>query len=386
MTWAQIECALEQKVANLETSSKAHDARLKLIEYKSIDLEARSRRNNLIFRGHKENVESDNCMEIIRQHLVQQLGLSPDICIQRAHRLGNINRRPRRRGVKPNIQPRPIIVQFRDYQDVELILENAKKLRDTPFGINRDYPKEIVAARSKLWPSYKKAKENPRAVVYIGYPAKLIVNGSVREDQFPDWKNILRGSRIQDNDEDPASSEAGLPASSQNRNVNEHAQTIDMTQTIDMSQTIDMTQNSSTVPKERIDDPEVEKFDDAASMTSVRSRSRSRSASDSKSRSRSASPHSAEYESDGVNNQDNNTEVTNDPSNGPDSLFERINQNKQKESEGVNDLVNLSQYDKDMKRLESLSNQTANEAGQRTGANTMRTSDTGQKPGESKSS
>ena len=106
-----------------------------------------------------------------------------------------------------------------------------------------------------------------------------------------------------------------------------------------------MTQNSSTVPKERIDDPEVEKFDDAASMTSVRSRSRSRSASDSKSRSRSASPHSAEYESDGVNNQDNNTEVTNDPSNGPDSLFERIKQNKQKESEGVNwDRLTLLTY------------------------------------------
>ena len=38
----------------------AQNERLKLDEYKSIDTEARSRRNNLIFRGHPENVENDD--------------------------------------------------------------------------------------------------------------------------------------------------------------------------------------------------------------------------------------------------------------------------------------------------------------------------------------
>ena len=73
---------------------------------------------------------------------------------------------------------RPIIVNFRDYQDVEMILENANKLKGTSFRINRDFTKEIIDARSKLWPLYKKAKENnPNSKVFIGYPAKLIVNG-----------------------------------------------------------------------------------------------------------------------------------------------------------------------------------------------------------------
>ena len=87
---------------------------------------------------------------------------------------------------RTSVQTRPIIVNFRDYEDVEIILENAKKLKGTNFGINRDYPKEIVSARSKLWPEYKKAREeNSKGDVYIGYPAKLIVNKKSRERRIP---------------------------------------------------------------------------------------------------------------------------------------------------------------------------------------------------------
>ena len=90
---------------------EAHDSRIKLLEYKSIDLEARSRRNNLIFRGHPENVENDDCVSIIRNLLDMNLNLDPNVCIQRAHRLGAINRRNRARGGRPDrAQPRPIIV------------------------------------------------------------------------------------------------------------------------------------------------------------------------------------------------------------------------------------------------------------------------------------
>lgn len=93
-------------------------------------------------------------------------------------------------------QPRPIIVRFRDYQVVELILQNAYKLTDTQYGINRDYPKEIIEALSELWPMYKKAKgENPKGEVYIGYPAKLIIRGKVVADKFPDWRSVLVTSR-----------------------------------------------------------------------------------------------------------------------------------------------------------------------------------------------
>ena len=44
--------------------------------------------------------------------------------------------------------------------------------------------------------NYKQAKaNNPRADVSIGYPAKLVINGRVVADKFPNWREVLRGSR-----------------------------------------------------------------------------------------------------------------------------------------------------------------------------------------------
>ena len=44
------------------------------------------------------------------------------------------------RGGGARSQPRPIIVKFRDNEDVELIIEHANRLKDTSVGVNRVYP------------------------------------------------------------------------------------------------------------------------------------------------------------------------------------------------------------------------------------------------------
>ena len=97
-----------------------------LLSYKSIDAEARQRRNNLIFLGIPESVGED-CIGIIKEFLSDKFSLDPDsICIQRAHRLGRAGRT-----FKRTIQHRPLIIGLRDYQDCELILSNASKLRNS---------------------------------------------------------------------------------------------------------------------------------------------------------------------------------------------------------------------------------------------------------------
>jgi hypothetical protein len=109
------------------------------------------------------------------------------ICVVRAHRLGKVN---------PG-KTRPIIVCFNDYRTVEHILSRAYKLKGKyNFGINRDYPKEIVEARSHIWPKYKEERSKyPPKTVYIGYPAKVIVKNRVVQDKFPLWKNVMQMSR-----------------------------------------------------------------------------------------------------------------------------------------------------------------------------------------------
>ena len=77
------------------------------------------------------------------------------------------------------------------------IIKQGHLLKDTLFSISRDYPIEITRARTTLWPEYKQIKgQNPYAKVAVVYPAKIIVNGHVVKDLFPEWDTLLRGSRI----------------------------------------------------------------------------------------------------------------------------------------------------------------------------------------------
>ena len=93
---------------------------------------------------------------------------------------------------------RPIIAAFRDFPDVELILANAKKLKGTTYGINRDYPKEIADARRDLYRQLKEIKRADSEVeVSLQYPAKLIVNGKLHTDKFPKWREIMKKSRFE---------------------------------------------------------------------------------------------------------------------------------------------------------------------------------------------
>jgi len=113
---------------------------MKSLAYKSIDIEARSRRNNLIFRGFSEN-RGENCFQLIRDFLSNHLDMDPrDLYLARAHRLG-------RPDTTKQFQRRPIIVLFRDYDDIETIMGRVKMLKGTSFSIDFDFPKEIADAR-----------------------------------------------------------------------------------------------------------------------------------------------------------------------------------------------------------------------------------------------
>ena len=185
---------LNGRVARVETIVSSYNDRLKLLEYKSIDIEARSRRNNLLFGGLPE-VRDEDCRKTICDFLQSKLDMDELPGIERAHRLGKFNRLK---------GPRPIVVAFSFYRDTDDVISLARALKGTTFSINRDYPLEITNARKMLWPHFKEARSIPYNRVTIGYPAKLIVNGVVTQDLFPDWDNILRGSRISaisDNDE-----------------------------------------------------------------------------------------------------------------------------------------------------------------------------------------
>lgn len=158
-----------RRVGKVENVITTHEHRIKLLEYRSIDSEARNRRRNLLFKGIREYGGIENCFELVRDFIVDRLNITQDMYLERAHRLGSLKANQSR--------PRPIIVAFRDFYDTELILQAAPELKGSQYSVCRDYPNEISEARNKLWPHYRKARENPSAKVSIRYPARLVVDG-----------------------------------------------------------------------------------------------------------------------------------------------------------------------------------------------------------------
>ena len=177
---------LNSKDSRIETVLKSQHNRLKLLEYRSLDTEARSRRRNLLIKGIPED-RRENCFDLARHFISDELKIDRDMYLERAHRLGRFNLN----------KTRPIIVAFMDFCDVEEIVSASAQLRGKPYGVSRDYPNEIVEARQSLWSRFKSIRDNnPNKRVSFGYPAKISIDGSCVVDLFPEWYDVLQGSRI----------------------------------------------------------------------------------------------------------------------------------------------------------------------------------------------
>jgi len=183
---------MASQINDTKAELNSHSTYLKKLAYHSIDQEARSRRNNLIFYGLAD-IQGENAVETIRQFLYDQFDLDLDTMgFQRIHRLGSIVK-ARRLTQHPK---RPIIVAFIDYRDTEYIMSHAYRLAGTYYGVDRDHPREIAEARKSLWNFKKQQGYSVRDKVAIQYPAKLVVNGREVRNEFPDWHTVLNESRL----------------------------------------------------------------------------------------------------------------------------------------------------------------------------------------------
>lgn len=171
--------------------NEVSEARLRVLEYKSLDIETKLLRNNLVISGLSEIAGDEDCLQTVTAFLENKFGMS-NVGIVEANRIG---RRQVARG--RDIQRcRSILVKFCDQRDVENIMSNVRQLRNTQFGISRDYPLEIREARKQLWPDFKRARDQHghRNVKFL-FPAAIKINGEITHDIFPGWHSVLRGSR-----------------------------------------------------------------------------------------------------------------------------------------------------------------------------------------------
>lgn len=141
-----------------------------------LDLQARSMRDNLVFSGIPEQTEEDperTVKDFIQKHLKLPSDTVNAISFHRVHRLG---------GRKPdNRRPRPIVAKFEHYKQKELVRSRGRELRGTDFGVNDQFPKEILDRRRALFPIRKRFLDGgSRAVIAVD---KLYVNGQLYRDR-----------------------------------------------------------------------------------------------------------------------------------------------------------------------------------------------------------
>ena len=159
-----------------ELSSQVRELKKDNLQHRrnNIDIQARMRRNNLLFFGITES-KGENCEEKLLHFIKEKLGIQEQPVIQRAHRFGkptptNVI------GSKAN-RPRPIICLFLDHKQKELIKSKRFSLQ-APFGMADDLPREIREARKTLQGEMNELKKQGKRVT-IAYPCKLICEGKV---------------------------------------------------------------------------------------------------------------------------------------------------------------------------------------------------------------
>ena len=131
-----------------ETKIQQNKKRNEEISEKNVDLEDRSRRNNLVFfnfaEASKNQTEKENCEKIVTDLLESRHFFDSDyqIYIDRAHRLG-------KRNLEDN-RPRPIIVRFTYFKDKQHIIMNRGKLKGLDIRVSEDFSKTTVQIHKQL--------------------------------------------------------------------------------------------------------------------------------------------------------------------------------------------------------------------------------------------
>ncbi|KAF6205444.1 hypothetical protein GE061_019616 [Apolygus lucorum] len=139
---------LKEEVSVLRKELSVVRERMKLVD-------SRHRSDNLIFNGLPHDKDS-NLHEIVSSFIKNELGILDDPMIGDIIRLG---------GPAPG---GPLKVKFLRGSFISKIFGKTIRLKDTTFGVDRDYPDDVRAARKKLFLIRKeimRANGNVRVVI-----------------------------------------------------------------------------------------------------------------------------------------------------------------------------------------------------------------------------
>ena len=158
---------MEEKVSLIEKKNEKTQEVLEMLEERSIDQEARSRRNNLMFYGVREEKDEEgreDCATRIKKVLRESCNID-QVVIERAHRTGRSS----------TGNPRPIIVKFLDF-NAKMRVKKEKRRLPQEIRVGDDLPIAVREAQKQLYAECKAARDDKKDA-FIAYPARLVVDG-----------------------------------------------------------------------------------------------------------------------------------------------------------------------------------------------------------------
>ena len=143
---------------------------IQYVHEKAADLEDRSKRNNLLFKGfvEKDGETNEDCEKMIRKFISEKklltgsVGGDSFVKLDRVHRIG----RKRDDG-----KHRSIVCRLTYYKDKEQILYNGKLLRGSGVSMSEQYSRLTSDINSKIYKACKTAKEKDSTIkrFYVKY-------------------------------------------------------------------------------------------------------------------------------------------------------------------------------------------------------------------------
>ena len=135
---------------------------------KLIELEDRSRRNNIRIDGiEEEQYETwDRCEEKVQKVIKDKLGIEDEVEIDRCHRMKKSGKD--RSNNERNSLPRTIICRLLRFKDKQRIIQSSKKLKNTGIFIYEDFCKDTMDLRKQLWEKVLEHRANNK-ISYLNY-------------------------------------------------------------------------------------------------------------------------------------------------------------------------------------------------------------------------
>ena len=190
----------ELRKVNLELQDKAGEDEVRELQDKIDDLENRSKRNNIVIWGLREQSEGKYIEKFLEEELFKKRVELNDIEVMRAHRTNTLPQKSHfhtgRSPLNANSKPRPIHVYLLRYTDkIRVLRAAAKKLKGNKFKdcqiyISDDVSKTVRSRRAQLrrdhLPHYKEKENVEFAFIPWSVPAQILykVSGEAKLKSF----------------------------------------------------------------------------------------------------------------------------------------------------------------------------------------------------------